>query len=212
MYSLPISNIADRIDELSVQPPSTIHHSPFTMKLATYLVGLGAVTSALLGNLTPVRAQIAGGNDNGSGREAIVAPLPGNRQSAYIAQSQTAVDRFSQSLTASSIGDAATFDVINGGAPAPLVAVLLPTGMATDGTTAKAAQNLASTLQGMRSGDGKIDASKLNRSVGAFNQYVTALVGELGPDAAVATAPVGQKAVQGLLSQLVRVANQAAPK
>ena len=49
-------------------------------------------------------------------------------------------------------------------------------------------------------------------SAGAFNQYVKALVGELGPDAAVATAPSAQKVVQGLLSQLIRVANQAAAK
>ena len=190
--------------------PSTIYHSPFTMKITAYLLGLGAVTSALLCHLTPVSAQIAGGNDNGSGREAIVAPLAGSRQSAYIAPSQAAVDRFSQALTASSIGDAATFDVINGGAPAPLVTVLLPTGVAADGATGKAASNLASTIQGLRSPDGKIDARKLNSSVGAFNQYVKALVGELGPDRAVANAPIGQKAVKGLLSQLIQVANQAA--
>jgi hypothetical protein len=180
------------------------------MKITAYLLGLGAVTSALLCHLTPVRAQIAGGNDNGSGREAIVAPLTGSRQSAYIAQSQAAVDRFSQSLTADLIGDAATFDVINGGAPAPLVTALLPTGVATDGATGKAARNLASTIQGLRSPDGKIDARKLNSSVGAFNQYVKALVGEIGPDNAVANAPIGQKVVKGLLSQLIQVANQAA--
>ena len=182
------------------------------MKLTTYLVSLGAITSALLSSITPVHAQIAGGNDNGSGREAIVAPLTGSRQSAYVAQSQAAVDRFSQALSASSIGDAATFDVINGGAPAPLVTALLPAGVAADGATEKAAKNLASTIQGMRSPNGKIDARKLNSSVGAFNQYVKALVGELGPDAAVANAPSGQKALQGLLSQLIQVANQAAAK
>ena len=181
------------------------------MKLLAYLFGLGAVTSALLSNLAPVLAQIAGGNDNGSGREAITAPLAGSRQEAYISQSQVAVDRFSKSLTANSIGDTATFDVINGSAPAPLVAALLPTGVTADGATGIAANRLANTLQGMRSSDGKIDAQKLNGSVGAFNQYVKALVGELGPDRAVATAPVGQKAVQGLLSQLLQVANQAAP-
>ncbi len=183
------------------------------MKLTSYLCGLGVATSALLcHDFTPVLAQISGGNDNGSGREAIVAPLAGSRQSAYIAQSQAAVDRFSQSLTASSIGDAATFDALNGGATAPLVVALLPTGVAADGATGRAAKNLANTLQGMRSSDGKIDARKLNSSVGAFNQYVKALVGELGPDSAVATATIGQKTVQGLLSQLIQVANQAAAK
>jgi hypothetical protein len=178
-------------------------------KISSSWFGLGVFTGAVLCNLTPVSAQIDGGNDNGSGRESITAPLAGRRQTTYASQSQNAVNQFSKSLTANSVGDPATFDVINGGAPAPLVAALLPSGVGVDGETGRAASSLATTIQGMRSGDGKIDAVKLNASVGAFNRYVKALVGEIGPERAVAAAPVGQKALQGLLNQLLQVANQA---
>jgi hypothetical protein len=105
----------------------------------------------------------------------------------------------------------AAFDTINGGAPAPLVASLLPTGVAADGATGKAATTLATTVQGLRAGNGNINASKLNAAVPAYNDYVKALVGELGPEKAVASGPAGQKALQSLLTQLVGVANQAAP-
>jgi hypothetical protein len=182
------------------------------IKLSPYLLlGLGAVTSTILCNFTPVRAQIAGGNDNGSGREAISAPLHRGSQSPEISQRQKAIDQFSQSLTANSVGDAATFDVLNGAAPAQLVAALLPNGIAADGATGKAATRLATTVQGMRSGNGQIDPTKLKASIGDFNNYVKALVGEVGADKALATAPVGQKALQGLFTQLVQVASQAVP-
>jgi hypothetical protein len=180
------------------------------MKQLTYLFGMASI--AILANSTPGLAQIAGGNDNGSGKEAISAPLAGNRQTVYAPQSQTAVNQFSQALTANSVGDAATFDVINGSSPATLVAALLPSGVATDGATGKAAVNLATTIQGLRAGNGNIDAVKLNASVVAYNEYVKALVGEVSADKAISGAPNGQKAVQGLLTQLIRVANQAAVK
>jgi hypothetical protein len=181
------------------------------MKLSAYLLGLGALASAISIDVTPVLAQVAGGNDNGSGREAITAPLAGSRQQAYAAQSQSAVDRFSQSLTATSIGDVATFDLINGGAPGPFIAALLPSGVATDSATGKAAANLASTMKGMRAGNGNINAAKLNAAVVAYNEYIKAMVGELGPDRAISSPLSSQKAVQGLLSQLIQVANQSAP-
>ena len=186
------------------------------MKISSYLLGLSAVTSLVALNLAPVNAQIVNGYDNGNiftsvtnaGGGGIVG---GNGGSGYASQSQNAVNQFSQSLTANAVGDAATFDVVNGAAPAPLVAALLPAGVAADGATGKAATTLATTVQGMRAGNGNINATKLNASVGAYNDYVKALVGELGPEKAVAGAPVGQKALQGLLGQLVQVANQAAP-
>jgi hypothetical protein len=183
------------------------------MKLSAYLLGLGAVTSTILFHLAPAFAQIAGGSDNNSGRESVSAPRPrGTQTSVYAsAPSQSAVDQFSQSLTVNSVGDAATFDVINGAAPAPLVAALLPSGAAADGSTAKAAANLANTVRGMRASDGKIDASKLNASVEAYNGYVKAMVSEIGPEKALTDAPVGQKAIQGVLSQLIQAARLAAP-
>ena len=180
------------------------------MKQLTYLFGMATI--AMLANSTPGSAQIAGGNDNGSGKEAISAPLAGNRRTVYAPQSQNAVDRFSQGLTANSVGDAATFDVINGSSPAPLVAALLPSGVATDGATGKAAVSLATTIQGLRAGNGNIDAAKLNASVVAYNEYVKALVGEIGAEKAAIVAPIGQKALQGLLTQLIQVANQAVAK
>ncbi len=186
------------------------------MKISSYLLGLGAVTSLVALSLAPVNAQIGNGSDNGNTFTSVTNAggggiVGGNGGSGYASQSQSAVNQFSQSLTANAVGDAATFDVINGAAPAPLVAALLPAGTAADGATGKAATTLATTVQGMRAGNGNINATKLNASVGAYNEYVRALVGELGPEKAVAGAPVGQKALQGLLGQLVQVANQAAP-
>ena len=63
----------------------------------------------------------------------------------------------------------------------------------------------------MRASNGNISATKLNASVGAYNDYVKALVGEVGPEKAIKEAPNGQKALQGLLGQLIQIANQSAP-
>ena len=63
----------------------------------------------------------------------------------------------------------------------------------------------------MRAGNGNISATKLNASVGAYNDYVRALVGEIGPDRALNEAPSGQKALYSLLGQLLQVANQSSP-
>jgi hypothetical protein len=187
------------------------------MKISSYLLGMGAVASLVALNLAPVNAQIANGSDNGNAFTSVTnvgggGVIGGNTAPGYSAQSQAAVNMFSQSLTANAIGDAATFDVINGGEPALLMSSLVPAGVAPDGATGKAAMTLASTVQGMRSASsGSIDATKLNASVGAYNEYVKAMVGEVGPQKAVDSAPIGQKALQGLLGQLVNAANQAAP-
>jgi hypothetical protein len=186
------------------------------MKISSYLLGLGAVASLVAFNHTPANAQFINGSDNGNTFTSVTNAggggiVGGNGEAGYVSQSQSAVNQFSQSLTANAVGDVATFDVVNGAEPAPLVASLLPAGVAADGATGKAATTLASTVKGMRSGNGNINATKLNASVGAYNDYVKAMVGELGPEKAVATAPAGQKALQGLLGQLVQVANQAAP-
>jgi hypothetical protein len=186
------------------------------MKISSYLLGLGAVATLVAVNLTPAHAQLGNGSDNGNTFTSVTnvgggGIVGGNTAAGYNSQSQSAVNQFSQSLTANAVGDAATFDVINGAEPAPLVATLLPAGVAADGATGKAATALATTVKGMRGGNGNIDATKLNASVGAYNDYVKALVGELGPEKAVAGAPTGQRALQGLLGQLVQVANQAAP-
>jgi hypothetical protein len=184
------------------------------MKISSYLLGLGAVASLIALNLTPANAQFANGSDNGNTFTSITnvgggGIVGGNSEAGYASENQSAVNRFSQSLTANAVGDAATFDVVNGAAPAALVATLLPTGVAADGPTGKAATVLASTVQGMRAGNGNINATKLNASVGAYNDYVRAFVGEVGPQKAVDTAPAGQKALQGLLGQLAQAANSA---
>lgn len=185
------------------------------MKISSYLLGLGAVTSLVALNLAPVNAQFANGSDNGNTFTSITNAggggiVGGSGEAGYASQSQSAVNQFSQSLTANAIGDVATFDVVNGAEPSALVASLLPAGVAADGATGKAAMTLASTVQGMRSGNGNINATKLNASVGAYNDYVRVMVGEIGAEKAVATAPTGQRALQGLLGQLVQVANQSA--
>lgn len=186
------------------------------MKISSYLLGLGAVAGLVVVNLAPANAQRFNGSDNGNTFNSVVNTggggiVGGSGEPAYASQSQTAVNQFSQSLTANSVGDAATFDVMNGAAPAPLVAALLPAGVAADGATAKAATTLATAVQGMRSGNGNINAKKLNESVGAYNEYVKVMVGEIGAEKALTVAPAGQKALQSLLGQLAQVANQSAP-
>jgi hypothetical protein len=186
-----------------------------TMKLSAYLLGLLAVASPIVISAT-ANAQVGNGSDNGNTFTSIVnagggGVRGGGGQPSYPSASQSAVDQFSQSLTANSLGDQATFDTINGGDAAPLVAALVPSGVPADGATGKAAANLATTVQGMRGGNGNINATKLSAAVPAYNEYVKALVGELGPEKALASAPNGQKALQGLLSQLVQVASQSAP-
>ncbi len=185
------------------------------MKISAYLLGVGAVASLVALNITPAHAQVGNGSDNGNIFNSVTntggGGIPGGGQPSYASQSQSAVNQFSQSLTANQVGDAATFDVINGAEPAPLVASLVPSGVPADGPTGKAAASLASTVRGMRASNGDISATKLNASVGAYNDYVKAYVGEVGPDKALANAPSGQRALQGLLGQLVQIANQSSP-
>ncbi len=185
------------------------------MKILSYYLGLGAVVSVMALNLTPVNAQTFNGSDNGNIFTSVTdvggGGVRGGGKPGYAPATQAAVDQFSQSLTANSVGDTATFDVINGAEPAPLVAALLPAGVAPDGATGKAAATLASSVKGMRSGNGAIDAAKLNAAVPAYNEYVKAMVGEVGAEKALSGAPVGQKVLQGLLGQLVQIASQAAP-
>lgn len=183
------------------------------MKISSYLLGLGTVATLVALNLAPASAQVGNGSDNGNIFNSITntggGGYKGGGEPSYASQIQSAVNQLSQSLTANTVGDAATFDVMNGASPAPLVTALLPTGAAADGATSRAAVNLANNVRGLRSGNGNINPTKLNASVGAYNEYVKALVGELGPENALANAPVGQKTLQGVLGQLIQVANQS---
>ncbi len=185
------------------------------MKILSYCLGLGAIASVVALNLTPATAQSLSGSDAGNTFTSVTNAAGGGSigggAPVYASAAQTAVNQLSQSVNANNLGDQATFDTINGGAPAPLVAGLLPAGAAPDGATAKAATTLAGTVQGMRAGNGDINAAKLNASVVAYNDYVKAMVGEVGAEKALTGAPIGQKALQGLLGQLVQAANQAAP-
>jgi hypothetical protein len=197
------------------QQSSSLSPLRINMKILSYYLGLGAVVSVMALNLTPAHAQTFNGSDNGNTFTSVTnvggGGSRGGGKPGYAPATQAAVDQFSQSLTANSVGDTATFDVINGAAPAPLVAALLPAGVAPDGATGKAASTLASSVQGMRAGNGAIDAAKLNAAVPAYNDYVKAMVGEIGAEKALNGAPVGQKVLQGLLGQLVQIASQAAP-
>ncbi len=181
------------------------------MKILSYCLGLGAVVSVMALNLTPAAAQFFNGSDSGNTFTSITNTNGGGvkagGKAGYAPATQAAVDGFSQSLSANSIGDTAIFDVINGAAPAPLVSALLPAGVAPDGATGKAASVLASAVQGMRAGNGAIDAFKLNAAVPAYNDYVRVMVGEIGAEKALNSAPVGQKVLQGLLGQLVQIAS-----
>ena len=123
------------------------------MKISSYLLGLGAVATSLVAlNLAPASAQIGNGSDNGNIFNSITSTggggSVGSGEPSYVSGSQNSVNQLSQSLTANAVGDAATFDVINGSAPAPLVAALLPTGVTADGATGIDANRLAIRSKG----------------------------------------------------------------
>jgi hypothetical protein len=185
------------------------------MKLSSYWLGLGVVASAIALNLNPATAQLTTGADftgiatqatsvGGGGQKGGGAPT-------FEPQTQAAVDQVGQSLNANNVGDATVFDVMNGANPAPLATALTPQGVPADGATAKAASATASAVQGLRNSNGTINASKLAPAVAAYNDYIQAMVGEVGPEKALSSAPPAQKALQVSLGQLVQVANQAAP-
>jgi hypothetical protein len=185
------------------------------MKLSYYWLGLGVVASAIALNLNPAQAQLTNGSDfTGIAAQATTVGGGGQKGSGgatFEPQAQAAVDQVGQSLNANNVGDATVFDVMNGADPAPLVTALVPQGAAADGATAKAAIAAASAVQGLRNANGTINAGKLAPAVDAYNQYINAMVGEVGPQKALDSAPPAQKALQVSLGQLVQVANQAAP-
>jgi hypothetical protein len=173
------------------------------------------VASAIALNLNPANAQLTNGADftgivpqatsvGGGGQK-------GGGAATFEPQTQAAVDQVGQSLNANNIGDTTVFDVMNGADPAALATALTPQGLPAGGPTASAAAATASAVQGLRNGNGTINASKLAPAVAAYNNYVTAMVGEVGPEKALSSAPPAQKALQVSLGQLVQVANQAAP-
>ena len=185
------------------------------MKTSSYLLGLSAVVSLMALNLNPATAQSANGSDAGNTFTSVTnvggGGVRGVGKTGYAAATQDAVDRFSQSLNANSVGDEATFSVMNGAAPAPLVAGLVPAGVPADGATVKAAITLATIVQGMRGGNGSIDAAKLNAALPAYNEYVKVMVTELGAEKALVASVPSLKPLRAVLGQLVQVASQAAP-
>ena len=84
------------------------------MKISAYLLGLSAIAIAAL-NVAPASAQIGNGSDNGNMFNSITNTGGGGStrggEPSYASQSQNSVNQLSQSLTANTVGDAATFDV-----------------------------------------------------------------------------------------------------
>ena len=185
------------------------------MKISSYCLGLGATVAVLALNLAPARAEFGSGSDNGNTFTSITdvrgGGLKGSNKPGYPTAVQNAVDGVSQFLTANNAGNSSVFDLMNGAtlSPATIAELFVPAGAAPDGATAQSVVPLVMAIQRIRTGNGGIDAAKLNMALPAYNDYVRAMVGEVGAVKALENAPMGQKTLQVLLGQLVQTASQA---
>jgi hypothetical protein len=149
---------------------------------------------------------------------------PGSRSGASFApEIQSRVNAVGAGLTAESLGGSQS---VGGGAvsvdPAAasaLFAVISSPAGSNDTVPAlvnalgggDTAQTLATSLLGLRSGNGSIDPTVLSSAVGAYNTYLSSVVSKANVTAVNATdletvlqaMPSGQKAVQVLLSKLL---------
>ena len=185
------------------------------MKISSYCLGLGATAAVLALNLAPARAEFGSTSDNGNTFTSVTdvrgGGLRGSSKPGYPAAVQNAVDGVSQFLNANNAGDPDVFALMNGAtlAPGTIAELFVPTGAAPDGATAQSVVPLIMAIQGIRTGNGGIDAAKLNMALPAYNDYVSAMVGEVGAVKALANAPTGQKTLQVLLEQFVEMATKA---
>jgi hypothetical protein len=93
--------------------------------------------------------------------------------------------------------------------PRNWIASLLPAGVAADGATGKAANNLAGTGAGMRSVWKSVRPSSAHQLVPTMTT-LRLLVGETRPREALVVA-YRTKALQSVLGQLIQVASQSSP-
>jgi hypothetical protein len=189
------------------------------LKLSSSLLGICALTGTMMLGVGSASAQIAPGAASGNGstftnnNQFIYGRGTSNTSSSVSPKAQAAVNQVSQTLTANNVGQP-VFSALTG-SPEALASELVPAGVAPNGPTASAAAAVASSMPGLRDGSGNINIDKLGSAVDAYNNYVAALVGEVGGDKAIALLADAQKSggkgsaqtpVQSVLTQLVQAA------
>ncbi len=189
------------------------------------------ICSTLLAPLSiaPANAQVTFGNVGSEPVNSIVGSGSKRRggteaKGSFDPGVQSKVDAASAGLTVASVSgtqtvlgqtinvDSATmqtaFDLIN--APAGSNPPALATFTQSLGGSSSA-QNLASSMQGMRKSDGSIDATVLTNSVNAYNAYIQTLATDpratsktaAEVDSYIQSLPPGQKVAQALLGKLL---------
>jgi hypothetical protein len=198
------------------------------IKLLSAIVTGALISPVLLSASAPASAQVRFGNVGSEGVNSIVGSGSkrrgaGQSISSFEPNIQSKINSTSAGLTVASLSgtqtvsgqtvnvDSATmqtaFDLINSpmGADTPARAAF-----AQSLGNSSSAQNLALSMQGMRKGDGTIDATVLTNSVNAYNAYIQTLAsdpkaptrsGEI--DTYVQSLPPGQKVAQVLLGKLL---------
>ncbi len=177
----------------------------------------------------PASAQVRFGNVGSEGVNSIVGSGSKRRGasqsiSSFDTNIQSKINSTSAGLTVASVSgtqtvlgqtvnvDPATmqtaFDLINSpmGADTPARAAF-----AQSLGNSSSAQNLALVMQGMRKGDGTIDATVLTNSVNAYNAYIQTLASDPKAsarstsefDTYIQSLPPGQKVAQVLLGKLL---------
>lgn len=164
------------------------------VKISASLLALGTLTSSILLGLAPVSAQSVPGNGSTSGNniQFLFTPVQTAAPSALSPTAQANFNQFSQSITPNSVGSS-LFNVFNGGSPAALALSLVPPGAAANGPTASAAAKLAESLQGIRDGGGNLNPMKLSTATDNYNEYIKAMVPEIGGAQAIASLTDPQK-------------------
>lgn len=169
-------------------------------KVSSLLLALGTLTSTL-GPIPRASAQSVPGNGSNVGNN-IQFIFQAPQTSAPAALSPTALTnftQFSQSITPNSVGPN-LFSVFNGGSPAALALSLVPSGAAPDGTTAIAAAKVAQSVQGIRDGGGNLNPIKLSIATDSYNEYIKAMVLEIGGAKAIANLTDPQKSADTVIT------------
>jgi hypothetical protein len=188
------------------------------IKLSASLLALTVATSLVSSNITPAFAQAVNQSDNGNNTATIssiatsvqagttnvqvVPPAVQLALNSVVAPATTAIS--SVTLAAISGGDAAALVA----APAAISNSTVAVAAAT--ATARAAATLAAEAKTMVV-NGAVNPAQVNKTIAAFNAYVTALVAQVGGPAALAI--INAQGTGGLRPALVALsaAGVAAP-
>jgi hypothetical protein len=171
------------------------------MKISSSLLALATLTSTSLLGFAPVSAQSVPGNGStvGNNIQFIFNTAQTAVPAALSPTAQANLNQFSQSITPNSVGSS-LFNVFSGGSPTALALSLVPSGAAVDGSTAMAAAKLAQSLQGIRDGGGNLNPSKLSTSTDNYNEYIKAMVSEIGGAQAIASLTDPQKSADPVVT------------